>query len=355
MVVRLLITSCIEGPIGLLAASECLESVEVHMKYKWCRKNCHQICLPFTTIFSRPFQKYTLPKPKTLSERPLYLEELPEAATLDLQHSLDPDQRFTNPYDIFDICSGLVTIYDQADDLDMRKKISFAHHTVKEYLMSNIARSSTQAVAFSFSEIDAQQLINHVNLSYLVSATQKNPDLGSEPTTFPLLNYVTEHWYSHITAASRTKKMPDWLATLAVVLFNTKRNENVLLGHNITNANAPEGPKTMRQNNPSFPSPLYYASILGLDEVVRMLIDKGDYIDEKGGFCGTALQAASYNGHGEVIQYLLDQGADINYVSGHYGTALQSAAHRGHLAILKSLLNSGADINATSGYYGDAM
>jgi hypothetical protein len=139
------------------------------------------------------------------------------------------------------------------------------------------------------------------------------------------------------------------------VLFDTKRNAEMAIGRTATTANAPEGPEAIRQENYSFPSPLYYASILALALVFVRVSIRGDYIDEVGGFCGTPLQAAAYVGHDELVDYFIVEGAEINYTSGHYGTALQAAAYRGHPTVLKFLLNLGADINAISGYYGDAL
>ncbi len=95
----------------------------------------------------------------------MYLEELAEAAILDSQHSLDPDKRFSSPWRIVDVCSSLATVYDHVDNGTTRKQVCFAHNTVKEYLLSFMISASAKAAAFSVSEIHAQQLISHVNLS----------------------------------------------------------------------------------------------------------------------------------------------------------------------------------------------
>ncbi|KAK9384317.1 hypothetical protein V1515DRAFT_633639 [Lipomyces mesembrius] len=63
-------------------------------------------------------------------------------------------------------------------------------------------------------------------------------------------------------------------------------------------------------------SPVYYASLLGLDEVLRELTavnpendrEKEDLIKAHGGFYSNALQAASCGGRETVVQMLLDAG-----------------------------------------------
>jgi ankyrin repeat protein len=45
---------------------------------------------------------------------------------------------------------------------------------------------------------------------------------------------------------------------------------------------------------------------------VQMLLDAGADVNAQGGYCGNALQAASWGGHEEVVQMLLAAGADVN-------------------------------------------
>ena len=47
---------------------------------------------------------------------------------------------------------------------------------------------------------------------------------------------------------------------------------------------------------------------------------RGDDPERIGGFCGNALQGATYGGHTVVVQRLLIVSADPNAVSGYYGT-----------------------------------
>ena len=65
-------------------------------------------------------------------------------------------------------------------------------------------------------------------------------------------------------------------------------------------------------------APIYYASLLGLEEAFPELLNTGQVgsttinVNVQGGYYGNALQAASVQGHKEVVQILLDNEADIS-------------------------------------------
>jgi hypothetical protein len=69
----------------------------------------------------------------------------------------------------------------------------------------------------------------------------------------------------------------------------------------------------------SIASPVYYASILGLNGVLRGLTDIGQGNGERKGLInaqsrryGNALQAASARDHEKVVQMLKNAGTDVN-------------------------------------------
>jgi ankyrin repeat protein len=53
-------------------------------------------------------------------------------------------------------------------------------------------------------------------------------------------------------------------------------------------------------------TPLYYASLAGLQRTVELLLEKGAYVNAQGGRYGSALQAASSRGYKEIVQLLLE-------------------------------------------------
>jgi ankyrin repeat protein len=100
---------------------------------------------------------------------------------------------------------------------------------------------------------------------------------------------------------------------------------------------------------------LYWASELGHDKILQMLVDRGADINAQGGYYGSALQAASAQGHDKIVQMLLDRGADVNAQDGEYDNALQVASYGGHEKVVQMLLDRGADVNAQDEHYGSAL
>ncbi len=122
------------------------------------------------------------------------------------------------------------------------------------------------------------------------------------------------------------------------------------------------------------PAPVYYASLLGLDQALHDLINSKQLesttiralspaptssvpqkINARGGRYSNALQAALYRGYEKVVTMLLDKGADINAQGGEYGNALQAASSGGYKKVVTMLLDKGADINAQGKRYSNAL
>ncbi|KAF3391859.1 Ankyrin repeat domain-containing protein 50 [Talaromyces pinophilus] len=81
---------------------------------------------------------------------------------------------------------------------------------------------------------------------------------------------------------------------------------------------------------------LYAASAQGHVEIVRILLEKGAYVNAQGKY-GNALYAASAQGHVEIVRILLEKGAYVNAQGGKYGNALYAASLKGHVDIVQVL------------------
>ncbi len=285
------------------------------------------------------------------SERQLSLEEVAEASILHDESSLDPNDRLPAPYDIVEICSGLVAVSTNAESGTWQNRMSFVHSSVKDFLISDAIKSSA-AKKFAMTERDAQRLITKATLNYHLH-------LASAPSTrqasIPLLEYAEKYWYNHYMSTKKHAAIFNSMSSAVVELFDMRRNESMLKGIDLPISERPEEPESFHDDSLIFPPPLYYASILGMDDVVERLIARGDQVNKTGGFCGTALQAAAYGGHIDIITQLLSRGADVNAVSGHFGDALQAAACRGNTRCVKELLEWRATVGNACGYYGNAL
>jgi ankyrin repeat protein len=96
-------------------------------------------------------------------------------------------------------------------------------------------------------------------------------------------------------------------------------------------------------------SPLYYASLFGLETIVAYLRDHvGLDINHQDGLNRTALQAASSKGHESLVKYILGSAADVNAADKDGWTPLNLACVSGNLSVVQVLLEKGADITVAN-------
>ena len=96
-------------------------------------------------------------------------------------------------------------------------------------------------------------------------------------------------------------------------------------------------------------TPLYWATVNGQTEVVKLLLDNNADVNASCSDDGvTPLHIAGCNGHTEVLKLLLENNADVNARRTDNGaTPLHIAAFEGHAEVVKLLLDSNADVNAS--------
>ena len=94
---------------------------------------------------------------------------------------------------------------------------------------------------------------------------------------------------------------------------------------------------------------LIEASKDGNIEKVRMLLEKGYYVNYSDDNLKTSLIYASENGHTDTVSLLLEKGAYVNDSNIYYLTALMEASSGGHTDIVSILLERGAKVDAISG------
>ena len=308
------------------------------------------------------------------SERPLQLEEVAEVLAIDINDKprFDPQRRLADPHDVVEICSSLVTVtsgrqlegrfaYDVGSDADsdagsdagsvicpIRTIVRLAHFSVREYLTSEVIIYG-QAAKFSLQEIDchvslAKDCLAHL-LHFDLPITCSKEEVFAE---YPLLHYAAKHLTTHARIAEKRD------STLCTEFF-LERGEaffNWILLCDPDSAYYAH-PMESRSSPLDFASSLYYASLVGLFEIVKTLCDMGADVNAVGGTFETALIATSWNDHTEIANLLLEKGAQVNFKSLH-GTVLQIVTEKGSKEMLRLLLEYGADMNI-SGPPGTAL
>lgn len=96
----------------------------------------------------------------------------------------------------------------------------------------------------------------------------------------------------------------------------------------------------LNQLNPSDENALMIASLLGDNELVKAMVERGAEINKPG---WTPLAYAATNGHTKIVQFLLDHSAYIDAAAPNGTTPLMMAAYFGHDTTVKVLLDEGAD------------
>lgn len=283
------------------------------------------------------------------SKRPLYLEEVAAAATF----TLDPlpqsvEVELSSPYDIIDICAKLVTTSPDIEAEPEHSRLRFNHSSIMNHLFSDAIRSS-RAAFFALDEVRSQQLILDVLVSCLLSSLRHSPIVPK------LLPYAKEYWYDHYLAVASNGSLSKATSAQLVQFLDTRVRDIISKGINTSHLQNLEGPDAIHDDNLGFPSSLYYASLLGMFEIVEMLIARGEELNDIGGYLGTALQAAAYNGHPRMVNSLIHHCAEVNSISGHYGDALQAACCSNNFIPVGLLLAAGANPSNGCGVHGSAL
>ena len=257
------------------------------------------------------------------SERPLKTKVLchalgVELGSTDLDHENIPALRTLLASSL-----GLVTVEASSSTLRL------VHFTLQEHLLSDLTLFHSP-----------HSTIAEVCLTYLnfQCVRDLSPTLRSPPATMPLLKYASHYWGEH------TKKgMTENVKMLALRLLD-KFDEHIsaqliLLRYNKSKAYFE--PYFDSQKGPIGFTGLHGAAFLGIVEIFAAVLQmkKWDVNSRDSASC-TPLIWAAISGHEEVVKMLLERGdanpdlADSNWNR----TALMWAAQLGHLGVVKVLL-----------------
>ena len=306
------------------------------------------------------------------ARRPLTLQELIDGVAVEINGDLsrlNRKRRLPDSDGIRDVCGVFIDIYvaekpkifttddEDFEDEKVTETVRIAHFSVQEYLESERIRHQ-KAAAFSLTGATAHAEIAKVCLTYLCERGLSQPELNlSIIEDHPLAYYAARYWYSHY---DNTASLASSLKSFILKLFRCQNSFVTWIRLHDPDGSIYADHSRSRISRPldSVSTPIYYASLMGLDQTLRALIsiwqdDSEMYkqINAEGGEFGNALQAASSNGHIQTIQFLLEKGANVNAQGGYYGNALQAASFRGHVHKVQLLLEKGANVKAQGGEY----
>jgi ankyrin repeat protein len=280
----------------------------------------------------------------TFSARPLFVKEVAEVLAIDVERdpAFDRDEVLEDPLEVLNICSSLVIFTDSPNGI-----IALAHYSVQEYLVSDRIRQG-HAKQYSMQEAECHSAITKGCLKYLLQLAQ--PLSKDALKISALAKYSAQYWSSHLRNSGRNLEE---VSRLAMDMMSTERPE-CLTWIQIYDPDRMFARPDLDRSLKSLAPPLYYASLLGLSMVTKLLLGKGADVNAQGGSHGSALQAASAKGYEQVVEILLEGGAKVN-AQDEYHSVLQAASARGHERVVKILLDNNANVNAQSRGYRTAL
>ncbi|KAF8817315.1 ankyrin, partial [Phlegmacium glaucopus] len=270
------------------------------------------------------------------------IPEIAEAITVDFASEDGPvfnlAKRYINPRDVLVRCSSLV---DESEGT-----IRLSHFSVKEYLLSTRVEKD-----FSISEETSHSKITEISVAYLLQFDSFLPLTKAMLVSSPLAQYAADYWINH----AKSGGMGPTVLKLILRLFTSETGSftNWIRICNIDVHAHGWDRQDLSMDKSKVCSPLYYASLAGMQPLLDYLLEKGVNVNAKEGRLGSALQAASSGGHEAIVKLLLEKGADVN-AQGGLGSALLAASFGGHEVIVKLLLEKGANVN-TQGELGSAL
>ena len=348
------------------------------------------------------------------AQRPLTLEELREAISIEPGETTWDASKLVN--DVFksllDSCGSLIDVDEE------HFTIHFAHHSVKQHLLSEPRDS--ELTGYHINMKDAKLYLSDVIVTYLnlgifdQQLTKANMPmlpqvvnypsaiLGSLPgpsfankwamrllksrgdstldihkllktaagvvpgskertqSAHPFLSYAQEYWLIH-TKSFHCRTHPTYL------LWQRLINEEVKM------IKLPWAPKKWNEFGDEYMEWIIqnkHWALIGKSLVdfskgqghavpARILLQFLENNATDTNFSNINLEdavyLASFLNNKTTVLLLLEKGANINAPRGHYGNALQAASRAGHLEIVRLLLGSGANVNAAGGYYGTPL
>jgi hypothetical protein len=282
--------------------------------------------------------------------RPLRVEELAEVLAIDFEGAeefpkLNPNWRWEDEEQaLLASCSSLISIIET----DESRVVQFSHFSVREFLTSTrLAASIGEISRYHVALEPAHTILAQASMSVLLRSDDcDEQNVDGVRNNSPLARYAAEYWAAH----AQFEHVSSYLRTSMEYLFNLDMPYFAAWCELYDIDASPPSDSTffmfapMRSGNRG--TPLYYAALCGLQDLVQYLISKyPQHVNASNGYYVRPLVAALAGKHLQTAELLRHSGADPNVQSFGGDTPLHSAAYCGDVEMVKVLLNCGADVN----------
>lgn len=271
--------------------------------------------------------------------RPFSLKEL-----ADIPAELVPNAD-RGEHAVLSACPALIT-----RDKDNLTIVQFSE-SVKEFLTSNRLRSSCIAniSRYHFSLKAAHTTLARVCVNVLLrfDETAKKTHIMQNST---LAFYAAQYWVKHTQEGGASTENQSVMERL----FDPRAShlDAWIWMHDVDKAQSRTVENLAESPSPRGATPLYYAALCGLTELVKHLANLAlhqDDLHDTHGYHGTPLHAASYKGHSDAVLALLQVDPEMvnkQVDNKTYKTPLHAAYHGGQPKTMELLLDKGAEVDA---------
>jgi ankyrin repeat protein len=281
--------------------------------------------------------------------RPLEVKELAEVLAVDFDDAegipkLKPNWRWEDEEQaLLTSCSSLITTVETEDS----RVVQFSHFSVKEYLTSaRLSTSSGDVSRYHINLEHAHTIMAQACVGILLQLDDHMEDNDSDSEAgknSPLAGYAAQHWVTH----AQFERVSSFIQKAMGYLFDPDKPYFAawLQLHDI-DTHAEEPFYSFEVSWTSGVTPLYYAALCGLEDVVEHLVVKYPQdVNTRGGKYGTPLVAALAGKHFLTANHLFHNGAQVEVRSDDGGTPLHHAAWYGDLEMVQLLLGYKANAN----------
>ncbi|KAF2705369.1 hypothetical protein K504DRAFT_388446, partial [Pleomassaria siparia CBS 279.74] len=202
------------------------------------------------------------------ARRPLLITEVVDAMAFvqtedeDVQEvEFDIDSRLADSSDIITICPSLVTFLDDIET--NTKQVRLAHNSISDYIVSN-RMPDRLASSFKMDLVASHAEIAKGCLAYLLEFESHGPLTSEAISEFPLARYAAVFWTQHARIADEAGESTGRMA-LTLLLDRREAFENWI---RLFDPDVPEEGPDFDEGGRQVKSPLYYASLLGLTNVI---------------------------------------------------------------------------------------
>jgi ankyrin repeat protein len=296
------------------------------------------------------------------SLRPLTIFEITEALLISPSEDLDmedmPDEVDDDYVDseIFRLCGSLIEIRSSSPESKLGDRtIHMTHFTIKEYF---IRRMTNQGGVLSSNPQVHNGILARLCLHYIESDCVWEKSSATNAHWGVFRDYAAGNWHHHVRLcvqdpelvshvdaffASASRNWHEWgkWVDLQQVEFH---KDDAISRDDLEKTKQRILDDLKTKTSASF-SPLYYATLLGLEETVIHLLGLKRYdVNEMGHFGNTPLAIASGHGSLAIATKLIEEGAILSAKNQRECTPLCVAATNNHAEVVNLILQHDPDI-----------